>query len=148
MTGVYRKAGVEPGARLVELRLDDVSAYEVGQQLGADVLEAGDKVDVTGVSKGKGFAGAMKRHNFKGQGASHGNHKHHRAPGSVGACATPGRVFKGRRMPGHMGHEKITTMGLLIVKSDVERDLVLVKGSIPGPKGGLVLIRNTAKGGK
>jgi len=148
MSGVYRKAGVEPGMRLVELRLDDVSAYEVGQQLGADVFEANDKVDVTGVSKGKGFAGVMKRHNFKGQGASHGNHKHHRAPGSIGACATPGRVFKGVRMAGHMGHEKVTTLGLEIVKSDTERELVLVKGSIPGPKGGLVLIRNTVKGGK
>ena len=98
--GHFAKAGVEPGRRLVELRIDDVSGYEVGQELKADLLAAGDHIDVTAVSKGKGFAGAMKRHNFKGQGACHGNHKQHRAPGSIGACATPARVFKGTKMAG------------------------------------------------
>jgi len=139
---------VEPGRRLVELRLDDVSGYTVGQEIRVDMLTAGDKVDVTGISKGKGFAGGMKRHNFKGQGASHGNHKKHRAPGSIGACATPARVFKGTKMAGHMGAERVTTLNLEIVQADGERDLLLVKGAIPGPRGGMVVIRNAVKGGK
>jgi large subunit ribosomal protein L3 len=111
------------------------------------VLAAGEKVDVTAISKGKGFAGGMKRHNFKGQGAAHGNHKKHRAPGSIGACATPARVFKGTRMAGHMGHARVTTLNLEVVEADAERQLVLVKGAVPGPNGGLVLIRNAVKGG-
>jgi large subunit ribosomal protein L3 len=146
--GHFSRAGVEPGRKLVELRLDDTSGYTVGQELTAEVLVAGDKVDVTAVSKGKGFAGGMKRHNFKGQGASHGNHKHHRAPGSVGACATPARVFKGTRMAGRMGGGQVTTLNLEIVEADSERQLVLVKGAVPGPRGGLVLIRDAVKGGK
>lgn len=146
--GHFEKSGVEPGLKLVELRVDDSSAYTVGQELSVELLAAGDKVDVTSVSRGKGFAGAMKRHNFKGQGAGHGNHKHHRAPGSVGACATPSRVFKGTRMAGRMGGEKVTTLNLEIVSSDPERNLLLVKGSVPGPRGGLVLVRDAVKGGK
>ena len=146
--GHFAKASVDPGRTLVELRIDDTSEYSVGQELSADILEAGELVDVTAVSKGKGFAGGMKRHNFKGQGASHGNHKHHRAPGSVGACATPSRVFKGTRMAGRMGGTRVTTLNLEIIEADPERQLVLVKGAVPGPRGGLVLIRNAVKGGK
>jgi len=146
--GHFTHAGVEPGKRVVELRLEDTSSYAVGQEIAADLLAAGDKIDVTAVSKGKGFAGSMKRHNFKGQGASHGNHKHHRAPGSVGACATPSRVFKGTRMSGRMGGEQVTTLNLEVVEADAERQLVLVKGAVPGPRGGLVLIRDAVKGGK
>jgi len=146
--GHFGRAGVEPGKRLVELRLEDTSEYSVGQEIAVDVLAAGDKVDVTAVSKGKGFAGGMKRHNFKGQGASHGNHKHHRAPGSVGACATPSRVFKGTRMAGRLGGEQVTTLNLEVIEADPERELVLVKGAVPGPRGGLVLIRDAVKAGK
>jgi large subunit ribosomal protein L3 len=146
--GHFASAGVDPGRSLVELRIDDTSEYTVGQELAADLLQAGDRVDVTAVSKGKGFAGSMKRHNFKGQGASHGNHKHHRAPGSVGACATPSRVFKGTRMAGRMGGQRVTTLNLEVIEADPERQLVLVKGAVPGPRGGLVLIRNAVKGAK
>jgi large subunit ribosomal protein L3 len=145
--GTFAKAGVDPGPRLVELRLDDVSEYQVGQEITADVLAAGDLIDVTAVSKGKGFAGVMKRHNFQGQRASHGAHRVHRMPGAVGACATPSRVFKGKRMAGRMGGTKVTTQNLTVVEADPDRDLVLVKGSVPGPRGGVVLIRNAAKGG-
>ena len=145
--GHYAKAGVDPGRTLVELRLDDTADYSVGQELAADLLAAGEKVDVTAVSRGKGFAGGMKRHNFKGQGASHGNHKHHRAPGSVGACATPSRVFKGTRMAGRMGGERVTTLNLEVIEADPERELVLIKGAVPGPRGGLVVIRDAVKGG-
>jgi len=144
--GHFAKAGVEPGKRLLELRLDDVSAYEVGQEIKVDILEAGEKVDVTGVSKGKGHAGVMKRHNFKGQGSGHGTHAKHRAPGSIGACATPGRVFKGTKMAGRMGGDRVTTLGLQVVRSDVESDLLLVKGAVPGPRGSMVIIRNAVKG--
>jgi large subunit ribosomal protein L3 len=146
--GHFTRAGVEPGRRIVELRLEDTNGYSVGQEIAVDVLSAGDKVDVTAVSKGKGFAGTMKRHNFKGQGASHGNHKHHRAPGSVGACATPSRVFKGTRMSGRLGGGQVTTLNLEVIEADPERQLVLVKGAVPGPRGGLVLIRDAVKGGK
>ena len=143
--GHYDKAGVDPGRRLVELRLDDASEFEVGQELTADVLQAGELVDAIAVSKGKGFAGAMKRHNFKGQGASHGNHKKHRSPGSIGACATPGRVFKGTKMAGRMGGQQVTTLNLEIVQADPERELVLVKGAVPGPRGGMVILRDAVK---
>jgi large subunit ribosomal protein L3 len=143
--GQFAKAGVEPGTRLVELRLDDVSAYEVGSQIGADTFEAGDRVDVTAISKGKGFAGPMKRHGFRGLGASHGAHRVHRAPGSIGACATPARVFKGTKMAGRMGGERVTTQNVQVVKADAEAGVVLVRGSVPGPDGGVVLIRNAAK---
>ena len=139
--GHFARAEVEPGSRLVELRVDDTGEYRVGQELKADLLSAGDHVDVTAVSRGKGFSGVMKRHNFSGLGASHGAHKVHRAPGAIGACATPARVFKGTRMAGRMGHQKVTTRNLEVVQADSERDLLLIKGSVPGPRGGLVLIR-------
>lgn len=147
LAGHYAKAGVEPGRRLVELRVDDPSAYQVGQELTVGLLSAGEKVDVTGVTKGRGFAGTMKRHNFAGQGASHGNHKKHRAPGAVGACATPARVFKGTRMAGRMGAAKVTTHNLEVVQADPERELLLLKGAVPGPRGGIVVIRSAVKGG-
>ena len=146
--GHFARAGVEAGKRLVELRLDDTSEFTVGQELGADLLAKGDRVDVTAVSKGKGFAGAMKRHNFKGQGASHGNHKKHRSPGAIGACATPARVFRGTKMAGQMGAQRVTTLNLEVVEADAERELLLVRGAIPGPRGALVLIRDAVKGGK
>jgi large subunit ribosomal protein L3 len=143
--GHYERAGVDPGRRLVELRVDDVSDYEVGQELTAELLAAGERVDAIAISKGKGFAGGMKRHNFKGQGGAHGNHKHHRAPGSIGACATPARVFKGTRMAGRMGGRQVTALNLEIVASDPERELVLVKGAVPGARGSMVVLRNSVK---
>jgi large subunit ribosomal protein L3 len=142
--GHFNKAEVEPGRRLVELRVDDSSSFTVGQEITVDLLTPGERIDV---SKGKGFAGGMKRHNFSGQGASHGNHKHHRAPGSVGACATPARVFKGTRMAGQLGSQRVTTLNLEVVQADAERELLLVKGAVPGPRGGVVLIRGAVKGG-
>ncbi|MDP6759020.1 MAG: 50S ribosomal protein L3 [Acidimicrobiales bacterium] len=143
--GHFRAAGVQPGVRLLELRLDDVSEYEVGQELTVDALAEVAHVDVTSVSKGRGFAGVMKRHNFKGQRASHGAHKVHRKPGAVGQCATPSRVFKGKKMPGRMGNQKTTTQNLVVVEADAERGLLLVRGSVPGPTGATVLIRNAVK---
>jgi large subunit ribosomal protein L3 len=144
--GHYDKSGVDPGRRLVELRLDDASDYEVGQQLTADILQPGELVDAIAISKGKGFAGGMKRHNFKGQGASHGNHKKHRSPGSIGACATPARVFKGTKMAGRMGGHQVTSLNLEVVQADPDKQLVLVKGAVPGPRGGMVVLRDTVKG--
>ncbi len=144
--GHLKAADVEPLRHLAELRVDDLSAFSVGQVIGADVFAAGERVDVTGISKGKGFTGVMARHNFKGQGASHGNHKKHRAPGSIGACATPARVFKGVRMPGQHGNRSVTTLNLEVVEGDAERNLLLLKGSVPGPAGGLVFVRNAVKG--
>lgn len=141
------KAGVGAHKHLVELRVDDLSGYELGQVVKADVFEKGDKVDVSGISKGKGFAGAMKRHNFKGQGASHGNHKHHRAPGSIGACATPARVFKGMKMSGQMGNKRVTTLSLDVIEGDAERGLLLVRGAVPGPNGSVIFIRSAVKAG-
>ncbi len=146
--GHFAKAQVAPGRKLVELRVEDCESYEVGQEIGVDVYSAGDKVDVTASSKGRGFAGGIERHNFKGQGASHGNHKHHRAPGSIGACATPARVFKGTRMAGRLGNERVTTLNLEVVSADPERNLLLLKGAVPGPRGGVVVIRDAVKGGK
>ena len=143
--GHFDKAGVTPGKGLVELRLDDVAGYSVGQEIGADVFEKGERVDATAVSKGKGFAGGMKRHNFGGQGAAHGNHKHRRAPGSIGACATPGRVFKGTRMAGRLGGEQVTTTNLEVVSVDPERQLMLVKGALPGSRGSVVVLRTSVK---
>jgi large subunit ribosomal protein L3 len=144
--GHYAKAGVAPARHLVELRVDDPSAYTVGQEIRiADLFQAGTKADVSGVSKGKGFAGVMERHNFSGQGASHGNHKKHRAPGSIGACATPARVFKGTRMAGRLGGERVTTLNIEIVGVDGERDLLLLGGAVPGPKGSVVLVREAVK---
>lgn len=148
MLGQFKKADVEPGKKLLELRLEDVSAYEVGQEVGLDILSEGERVDVTAISKGKGHAGVMKRHNFKGQGAAHGNHAKHRTPGSIGACATPSRVFKGIKMAGRMGGEKVTTLGLKVVKADMDASVVLIKGAVPGPKGGTVVIRNAVKEAK
>jgi large subunit ribosomal protein L3 len=144
--GHLAKSGAEPSRDLAELRVDDLAGYEVGQVIAADVFDAGDLVDVTGVSKGKGFSGVMQRHNFKGQGASHGNHKKHRAPGAIGACATPARVFKGVRMAGQHGAQKVTTLNLEVVEGDPERGLLLIKGSVPGANGSLVLVRNAVKG--
>jgi len=143
--GHYDAAGVAPGRRLVELRLDDATAYEVGQELTAELWNPGERVDAISVSKGKGFAGGMKRHNFKGQGGAHGNHKHHRAPGSIGACATPSRVFKGTRMAGRMGGRQVTALNLEVVSADPERELVLVKGAVPGPRGAVVVLRDSVK---
>ncbi|MDQ3165840.1 MAG: 50S ribosomal protein L3 [Actinomycetota bacterium] len=144
--GHFAKAGVTPRRHLMEIRTGDVSAYELGQRLNpADVFTAGQQVDVTGTSKGKGFAGVIKRHGFSGVGASHGAHRNHRKPGSIGACATPSRVFKGMRMAGRMGTERVTTQNLTVHAVDVERGLILIKGAVPGPKGGLVLVRTGAK---
>lgn len=145
-TGHFAKAGVAPHRHVIEVRVDDPDEYEIGQTITiADILEAGQKADITGISKGKGFAGAMKRHNFKGQGASHGAHKVHRAPGAIGACATPARVFKGKRLPGRMGGEKTTMMNIDVVKVDAENNVVLLAGSVPGPKGSIVVLREAVK---
>ena len=146
-TGHFAKAGVDPGKRLVELRVDDTSAYSVGQELKVDLLAAGEHVDVTAVSRGRGFTGVMKRHNFAGLGASHGSHKVHRAPGAIGACATPSRVFKGTKMAGRVGNQRVTTLNLEVVQADAERDLLLVKGAVPGPRGGVVVVRSAIKAG-
>lgn len=143
--GHFSKAGVAPGTELVELRMSDVSAYEVGSELTAASFKAGDVIDVVGTSKGKGFTGVMKRHNFAGQRATHGAHLVHRMPGSIGQCATPARVFKGTKMAGHHGGERVTTQNLLVVRADAEENLMLVKGAVPGPKGGTVIIRNAVK---
>lgn len=145
VAGQYTKANVDPGVRLLELRLDDVSSYEIGQEIGVDILAQGELVDVTSVSKGKGFTGVMKRHGFHGLGASHGAHKVHRAPGAIGACATPARVFRGTRMAGRSGGEKTTTLNLIVVEADADREVLLLKGSVPGPKGGVVLVRDAVK---
>jgi large subunit ribosomal protein L3 len=145
--GHLKAGGVTPSKHLVELRVDDLADFTVGQTIAVDVFAKGDLVDVTGVSKGKGFSGGMKRHNFKGQGASHGNHKKHRAPGSIGACATPARVFKGMRMAGQMGNVRTTTLNLEVVEADPERNLLLIKGSVPGPNGALVFVRDGVKAG-
>ncbi|MFZ0667504.1 MAG: 50S ribosomal protein L3 [Acidimicrobiales bacterium] len=145
--GHFEAAGVEPGIKIVELRIDDTNGYEVGQELDASLMTVGERVDAIAVSKGKGFAGGMKRHNFKGQGAGHGNHKKHRAPGSIGACATPARVFKGTKMAGRMGGHQVTTLNLEVIQADPERRLILVKGAVPGPRGGVVVLRDTVKNG-
>ena len=146
LKGHFAKADVTPRRHLVELRTADAGEYTLGQEITATVFEAGVKVDVTGKSKGKGFAGVMKRHNFKGLGAGHGTQRKHRSPGSIGGCATPGRVFKGMRMAGRMGNERVTTQNLTIHAVDAEKGLLLIKGAVPGPNGGLVLVRTAAKG--
>jgi large subunit ribosomal protein L3 len=144
--GHFAKAGVAPTSHLVEIKVDDPAEYRVGQVFKVDeMFEVGVKADVSGVSKGKGFSGVMKRHNFAGQGASHGTHKKHRAPGSIGACATPARVFKGMRMAGRMGGDRVTTLNLEIAGVDAERGLLLLNGSVPGPKGAVVLVREAVK---
>ena len=145
MGGHFEKAGVTPRRHLVELRTSDAADYTLGAEITAAVFEAGQKVDVSGTTKGKGFAGVMKRHGFKGVSASHGAHRNHRKPGSIGACATPGRVFKGTRMAGRMGGDTVTTQNLTVHAVDAEKGLILLKGAVPGPKGGLVVLRSAAK---
>ncbi|WP_018505132.1 50S ribosomal protein L3 [Parafrankia discariae] len=145
MRGHFETSGATPRRHLVELRTADAGNYRPGQQLTGEVFDAGQVVDVTGTSKGKGFAGVMKRHGFKGLGAGHGVERKHRSPGSVGGCATPGRVFKGLRMAGRMGHDRVTVAGLTIHAVDTERGFLLIKGAIPGPDGGLVFVRSAAK---
>jgi large subunit ribosomal protein L3 len=144
--GHFAKANVTPRRHLTEIRTADASSYQVGQELGVDLLEVGALVDVVGTSKGKGFAGHMKRHGFHGVGASHGAHRNHRKPGSIGATTTPGRVFKGTRMAGRMGHDRVTTLNLTLHAVDAEKGLLLIKGAVPGPKGSLVFVRNAVKG--
>jgi large subunit ribosomal protein L3 len=143
--GHVAKAGVESVRHLVELRTDDASEYKPGQEVTVTIFQPGDQADVVGVSKGKGFAGVMKRHGFAGLSASHGTERKHRSPGAIGACATPSRVFKGMRMAGQMGHERVTVLNLEIVGSDAERGLLLVKGAVPGPNGGLLMVRSGVK---
>lgn len=143
--GHLKTADAPPAKHLAELRVDDLEGFEVGQVVAADVFEAGERVDVTGISKGKGFTGVMKRHNFHGQGASHGNHKKHRSPGAIGACATPARVFKGMGMPGQHGAGRVTTLNLEVVEGDPERGLLLVKGAVPGPTGSVVFVRDAVR---
>jgi len=145
-TGHFDKAGVTPRRYIVELRTDDASEYSLGQEITVEVFEAGQKIDVTGTSKGKGTAGVMKRHGFKGLGASHGTQRKHRSPGSIGGCATPGRVFKGLRMAGRHGNARTTVQNLTVHAIDAEKGLLLIKGAVPGPNGGLVLVRNAVKG--
>jgi large subunit ribosomal protein L3 len=145
--GHFAKAGVTPRRHLVELRTEDAGDYTVGQELTAEVISDVAKVDVIGTSKGKGTAGVMKRHGFKGLGAGHGTHRKHRAPGSIGGASTPGRVFKGVRMAGRMGAVTTTTLSLTVHKVDAEKGLVLIKGAVPGPRGGLLLVRSAVKGG-
>jgi large subunit ribosomal protein L3 len=146
MKGHFARAGVTPRRHLVELRTSDAADYELGQELTAQTFESGQTVDVTGTTKGKGFAGVMKRHGFSGVGASHGAHRNHRKPGSIGGASTPGRVFKGLRMAGRMGGVRQTTPNLTVHAVDAERGLLLIKGAVPGPRGGVVLVRTAAKG--
>ncbi len=146
MQGHFERAGVTPRRHLVELRTADAGEYELGQEITVEAFEAGAVVDVTGTTKGKGFAGVMKRHGFAGLGASHGTQRKHRSPGSIGGCATPGRVFKGLRMAGRMGGDRQTTQNLTVHSVDAEQGLLLIKGAVPGPKGGVVLVRTATKG--
>jgi len=146
LSGHYDKAGVTPRRHLTELRTDDTSAYSLGQELTVDIFEPGKKVDVMGTSKGKGFAGVMKRHNFKGVSSSHGSHRNHRKPGSIGASSTPSRVFKGMRMAGRMGGDRVTVLNLIVHSVDLEKGLLLVKGAVPGARGRIVFVRNAVKG--
>lgn len=140
-----RKHDITPRRYFAELRTDDASEYTLGQEVSADTFEPGQLVDVTGKSKGKGTAGGMKRHGFHGLSASHGTHRKHRSPGSIGGCATPGRVFKGMRMAGRMGNVRVTVQSLTVHAVDTEKGLLLIKGAIPGPNGGLVMVRNAVK---
>lgn len=145
--GHFAKAGVPPRRYLVEIRTDDASSYTPGQEVTTSIFADGAVVDVIGTSKGKGYTGVMKRHNFKGLGAGHGVQRKHRSPGSIGACATPARVFKGTRMAGRSGAVRTTTLNLTVHAVDAERGLLLIKGAVPGPRGGLVLVRSAVKGG-
>jgi len=146
LAGHFAAAGVTPRRHVTELRTADAAEYTLGQEITVAAFEAGQRVDVMGTTKGKGTAGVMKRHGFKGLGASHGTQRKHRSPGSIGGCATPGRVFKGLRMAGRMGNARQTTQNLTVHAVDAERGLILVKGAVPGPRGGLVLVRTAAKG--
>lgn len=143
--GHYKKAGVEAGRGLWEFRVNSLDGFEVGGEVKVDIFEAGQKVDVTGTSKGKGYAGAIKRWNFRGQDSTHGNSLSHRAPGSIGQNQTPGRVFKGKKMSGHMGAERVTVQTLEVVRVDAERNLLLIKGAVPGATGGDVIVRPAEK---
>jgi large subunit ribosomal protein L3 len=143
MAGHFAKAGVEPTRHVVELRTDQT--YEAGQEIKVDIFAPGERTDVVGVSKGKGFAGVMKRHGFKGLSASHGTEKKHRSPGAIGACATPSRVYRGMRMAGQMGNERVTVLNLEVVEADAERGLLLLRGAVPGPNGGLLMVRSSVK---
>jgi large subunit ribosomal protein L3 len=145
-TGHFDKAGVTPRRHLTEVRTADAADYSLGQEIAVDIFTAGQLVDVMGTSKGKGFAGVMKRHNFKGVSSSHGSHRNHRKPGSIGASSTPSRVFKGMRMAGRMGGERVTVLNLKVHAVDLEKGLILVKGAVPGAKGRLVFVRNAVKG--
>ena len=146
--GHFQAAGVKPMRHLVELRTSEAGAYSPGQQITVDIFQPGDRTDVIGVSKGKGFAGPMKRHGFSGMGGSHGTERKHRSPGSIGASATPSRVFRGARMAGQMGNERVTVLNLEVVGSDPERNLLLLRGAVPGPTGGLVMVRSSVKAGE
>ncbi|MGD7002664.1 50S ribosomal protein L3 [Corynebacterium halotolerans] len=145
--GHFKKAGVTPRRHVTEIRMDDVSGYEIGQDVTVDIFEGESFVDVTGTTKGKGFAGGMKRHGFAGQGAGHGNQAAHRRVGGIGGAATPGRVFKGKRMAGRMGNDRVTTQNLKVQKVDADSNLLLIKGAIPGNKGGIVTVKTAVKGG-
>jgi large subunit ribosomal protein L3 len=145
MQGHFDSHSVEPGRHIVELRTEDASDYSPGQEVRVDQFQPGDVVDAVGVSKGKGFAGPMKRHGFSGLGSSHGTQRKHRSPGSIGACATPSRVFRGMRMAGHHGNTRVTVLNLEVVSADAERNLLMVKGAVPGPTGGLVMVRSAVK---
>ena len=145
MSGHFAKAGVTPRRHLIEIRTSDAGSYELGQQVTVDLFETGEGVDVVGTTKGKGFAGVMKRHGFHGVSSSHGSHRNHRKPGSIGGCATPGRVFRGMKMAGRMGGVRQTTQNLTLHAIDTDRGLLLIKGAVPGPKGGTVLVRGAVK---
>ena len=145
--GHFKKAGVTPRRHVAEIRVEDASSYEVGQDITVELFNDVKFVDVTGTSKGKGFAGGMKRHGFKGQGASHGNQAAHRRVGSIGQAATPGRVFKGKRMAGRMGNDRVTMQNLKVAKVDTESNLLLIKGAVPGINGGFVVVKTAVKGG-
>ena len=145
LAGHFAKAGVTPRRHVAEIRTADATSYTLGQELDVAVFTAGDEIDVTATSKGKGFAGTMKRHGFSGVGASHGAHRNHRKPGSIGACATPGRVFKGTRMSGRMGTDTVTVQNLTVYSVDADRGLILLRGAVPGPRGGVVVLRTAAK---
>ena len=145
--GHFAKAGVAPKKYIKEFRLDDVSALNVGDEIKADIFEAGEKVDVAGITKGKGYAGTIKRWGQHRGPMTHGS-GYHRGPGSMGMCSDPGRVFKGKRLPGHMGVERVTIQNLTLVKVDAEKNIILIKGGLPGPKGGLLIVKNTVKGRK
>ncbi|ANE03206.1 50S ribosomal protein L3 [Corynebacterium crudilactis] len=147
LTGHYNKAGVTPRRHVTEIRMDDISGYELGQDVTVEIFNDIKFVDVTGTSKGKGFAGAMKRHGFAGQGAGHGNQAAHRRVGGIGAAATPGRIFKGKRMAGRMGNDRVTTQNLKVQKIDADANIILIKGAIPGNRGGIVTVKTAVKGG-